>query len=282
MQRLDTTIAFKIIALSAELSGSEKRVAGAIIDHFNHKTTQCDPSLDRIACLLGVNRRTVIRAIDHLQKLRLLRRDRHGGHFNRNSYEPMWAGFRQIEKAWKVRFAENSKRLRPEKLSPSQGQSCQPDGGGSAPQTLRSNQSKETYPVVSAQTGLESPNPDETKKQPAKGSGNQSRQENLAPVFSRKRCTPSRQAAYSAAERRWHADLHDRYGTRADIYGAVIEAIDSAMQSDATEAELRKHGAGLGYIVDQLRVRAPFLSAANTEATEASVVAKPTERGSSR
>jgi len=59
----DTLIAHKAINLSEELSGTEKRVAATIIDHFNRKTGQCDPALGSIAKLLGVSRRTVIRAI---------------------------------------------------------------------------------------------------------------------------------------------------------------------------------------------------------------------------
>ena len=38
----NTFIAFKAISLADDLSGTEKRVAAAIIDHFNRKTAQCD------------------------------------------------------------------------------------------------------------------------------------------------------------------------------------------------------------------------------------------------
>ena len=53
-QRLDTTLAHKAISLCAELSGTEKRVAAAIIDSFNRKTGQCDPGYGRIAHLLAI------------------------------------------------------------------------------------------------------------------------------------------------------------------------------------------------------------------------------------
>ena len=41
----DSLLAHKAINLSDDLSGSEKRVAAAIIDHYNRKTGQCDPGL---------------------------------------------------------------------------------------------------------------------------------------------------------------------------------------------------------------------------------------------
>jgi AraC-like DNA-binding protein len=61
-QAPNTLIAHKAISLASELSNSEKRVAAAIIDHFNRRTGQCDPSLDCIAELIGMSRRTVMRA----------------------------------------------------------------------------------------------------------------------------------------------------------------------------------------------------------------------------
>jgi GTP-sensing pleiotropic transcriptional regulator CodY len=68
-QAPNTLIAHKAISLASELSNSERRVAAAIIDHFNRRTGQCDPSLDCIAELIGMSRRTAIRATGRLQKL---------------------------------------------------------------------------------------------------------------------------------------------------------------------------------------------------------------------
>jgi hypothetical protein len=51
---LDTLIAFKIICLSEDLSPTGRRVAAALIEHFNRRTGRCDPSHARIAALLGV------------------------------------------------------------------------------------------------------------------------------------------------------------------------------------------------------------------------------------
>src|SRR5216684_2277831 len=59
----DTFVAHKAISLAEDLTGTEKRVAATIIDHFNRKTGRCDPALGSIARLLGLGRRTIIRAV---------------------------------------------------------------------------------------------------------------------------------------------------------------------------------------------------------------------------
>ena len=82
-QPLDILIAFKSISLAPDLSVTEKRVASALIDHFNRQTTQCDPSLDTLATLLGIHRRTVIRSVNRLVLFKYFRRIRHGGKFHR-------------------------------------------------------------------------------------------------------------------------------------------------------------------------------------------------------
>jgi hypothetical protein len=72
------TIAHKTINLAEELSTAEKAVAGAIIDHVNRKDGRCDPGIDRIAMLTGLHRRTVIRAVDRLDRLHFIEKERHG------------------------------------------------------------------------------------------------------------------------------------------------------------------------------------------------------------
>jgi hypothetical protein len=136
MRPLDTLIAHKMVNLTAELSGTDKRVAGAIIDHFNRETGQCDPSLNRIATLLGVCRRTVIRSMHHLETSGLFRKRRHGGNLHRNSYEPVWARFRELDAAWTIRFRAKSARSPATKLSPSSCQRCHVGGDEAVTQTL--------------------------------------------------------------------------------------------------------------------------------------------------
>ena len=65
--------------------------------------------------------------------------------------------------------------------------------------------------------------------------------------------TCSLDAAYAAAERRWNDALQKQYLPTPEVYSAIIDAIDIAMQTAATEAEIKRHGAGVAYILDQLK-----------------------------
>jgi hypothetical protein len=231
-QRLDTTLAHKGIALSPELSGAEKRVASAIIDSFNRKTGQCDPSFDRIAHLLGISRRSVIRAINKLESLRLILRDRHGGKSQRNAYQPNWSLFRGMDNAWsahqKTRHWDSGL-----KESPLWCHEQQSAGGEDATQTTSLlNQSKET----SGDNANHPPTSPETVNS-AKGK---------SPTY------VSHSAALAAAERRWFSDLHKRYANNKAIYAQILDAVTSEIAAAATQAEVNRRGAGLAYIEDAL------------------------------
>jgi predicted transcriptional regulator len=104
LRRIDTLLALKAISLAPGLKENDRRVAAALVEHFNRETSQCDPGLKRIAGLLGISTRTVIRSTQRLENAGMFRKVRHGGHLNRNHYEPIWSRFRQIEVEWRARF----------------------------------------------------------------------------------------------------------------------------------------------------------------------------------
>lgn len=250
-QALNTLIAHKAISLASELSNSEKRVAAAIIDHFNRRTGQCDPSLDCIAELIGMSRRTVIRATDRLQILGFIRRTRHGGHFHRNSYEPVWSRFIQVEADWKSRRSARRARFNAPKLSPCPGQPRHVGGDTADPQTFTSNLLKET----SGEKAL---------LQKAAQSGSKDRR-GLAMEASQRSIIPNRQRTYrplvstasssaarDAAERRWNDELMSRFRDQPSIYSRIVEAIDVTLLDAATEAELSHRGSGLRHLMDEL------------------------------
>ena len=58
----DILLAFKQIAISEKLNGTEKQFAAFLIDSYNRKTGQCDPSEETAAHILGRSTRTIIRA----------------------------------------------------------------------------------------------------------------------------------------------------------------------------------------------------------------------------
>lgn len=253
-QPLDILIAFKSISLAPDLSVTDKRVASALIDHFNRQTTQCDPSLDTLATLLGIHRRTVIRSVNHLVRLKYFRRIRHGGNFHRNFYQPLWPRFREVEAEWKIRRRAHSQRFRQGKLSLWQGPPEHPAGGNDVTQTSLINLSKGTLPAASVRDDPQGQNAPSDPKGLTRKEQISSIPHPNRPMFHVKE-TSSRDAAYDAAERRWNNTLLKRFLTTPTIHGEIIAAIDSAMQAAATEAEFKRRGAGVRYILDRLRTR---------------------------
>ena len=236
-ERLDTTLAFKAICLAESLSGTDKRVAGAILDHFNRTTGQCDPSLDRIAGILSISRRTVIRSINRLVRMKLLRRDRHGGHLNRNSYQPLWPTFREREARWTKRKVTRSRRKSATDPSPEQGRESHLLCDRPGTETLISNPSKETLRSIAPSA----------HSRPPDWSRVSSRREDEI-----KGAASSSEAARVAAERRWHTDLHTRFAGSPSIYEKIVIQIDAELRFEATEAEISRHGAGLKLILQRL------------------------------
>jgi hypothetical protein len=264
----DTFIAHKAISLSEELSGTEKRVAATIIDHFNRKTGQCDPALDSIAKLLGVSRRTIIRAIGTLVRKGYFQKTRHGGKFHRNSYLPIWSRFHANETKWNERRTAGSRGFERAKVSSLQGQTCPLGGDTDVTQTLFRNPLNVTSPALRSQ-----------KEAPAsnvagipKGLSRESNTE-VSHTAARERfhvkSTSSRDAARDAAERRWTTALTELYATTPDVYGLMIDAIDEPISSAATALELHKHGSGLPFVLDALRdLLSPSNSAPGTQHTQ--------------
>jgi hypothetical protein len=247
---LSTLIAHKAINLATDLSNSEKRVAGAIIDHFNRRTGQCDPSLDRIAGLIGMSRRTVIRAISRLVKFGYFRRVRHGGHFHRNSYEPVWSRFSRVEAEWNARRNVRRVKFAASKVSPCSGQSGHLPGDTAVSQTLLNNPTKKTLDEGMQRNVHQHIAQNEQRGSAGKAHHIKYFSERLAPPITR-----SATAALDAAERRWNEELFDRYGDQPFIYGQIAEAIDLRLSAETTEAEMRQRGSGLSYLMNQLLAR---------------------------
>jgi hypothetical protein len=233
---LDTLLAIKVLGLVPGLNASERRVATVLIEHYNRRTSQCDPGLERIAALVNCSTRTVIRSNHKLERTGLFRKVRHGGHGNRNSYEPIWMRFAEFEVAWRSKLKEAA-QSRATRLSLAQRQPRHVPGDGSVTQTCNNNLHKE-----------------ETC---SKGHPRKERGEDLLSRLCRRPITGSTRsgdAARASAERRWSTALHERFVSLPVTYGEIIEAVDLAMQAAATEAEMRQRGAGLKFILDKLRL----------------------------
>lgn len=255
-ERLDTTLAFKAVSLSDALSGTDKSVAAAIIDSFNRRTGQCDPSFDRIAHLTGKSRRTVIRAVQRLEGMRFLLKVRHGGHFHRNSYQPNWVYFRTLESQWAGRRA--TRHWAP-KMSPSTvPKPCHLAGDKDVTQTTLINPSRAT-----CHQEEERPLADQSSVSGKSAKGNPRQEAGDAPrtpwrpnrIASGPVWNGSAFAQRSAAERRWNAALNQRLVGTPNLYAAVIEALDRDLHDKATSAEMRQRGQGLACVIEELLKR---------------------------
>lgn len=232
---IDTLLAIKVLGLMPGLNASERRVATVLIEHYNRRTGQCDPGLERIAALVNCSTRTVIRSNHKLERTGLFRKVRHGGHGNRNSYEPIWTRFAEYEVAWQAKLKEAA-QSRATKLSLARRQPRHVPGDGAVTQTCSNNLLKE-------ETCL--------KRHPKEGKGESC----VLRLPKRSFGNRSADAARTEAERRWSDDLLRKFSSTPITYAEVIEAIDPAFEAAATEAEMHQRGAGLAFILDKLRLQ---------------------------
>jgi DNA-binding MarR family transcriptional regulator len=235
VRRIDTLLALKAVSLASGLKENDRRVAAALIEHFNRDTGQCDPGLKRIADLLGISARTVIRSVRRLEVAGLVRKVRHGGHLNRNHYELVWSRFQQIEAEWRARFARSA-QSRVTEMSPTECQLCHMGRDSSGTQTCRTNLLNETC----------------SKRLPKKQQAGRAFSSSSSTTANG---TRSSQAARVEAERRWTDALHERFAHLPVTYAEIIDLIDTPMREAANDAEMRRRGSGLLHILRELQIR---------------------------
>ena len=211
--RSKTAIAQEAINLVDGLSKSARRVAGGLIGHYNRKTGQCDPSVDRLATMLGMNRATVLRATDELHETGLFLKDSHGGKSHRASYRPQWDRFEEIVADWQRRMRTGAPPGKVAKLRRSRSQDCDVNGRSSATQTLLRNPLKETMEQVEGRASNAAVVPPGNaaghRKQDIEGH----RQRYLLPPINGSRSPTRSQAVKAAAYRRWSLNLREKCGS---------------------------------------------------------------------
>lgn len=233
IRALDTLLALKVLSLVEGLNASDRRVAATLIEHYNRRSERCDPGLESIGKLLGISARTVIRANRRIVAAGLFKKIRHGGPGNRNRYEPDWERFAQLEEAWNRKRRSTSA---PTALSPAMRQPRHLQGDKAVTQTCNSNNLPEkTCSKWSSEEGKRQGRFIERHLTAAAG----------------KRATS---AACDEAERRWTSQVQQRFVALPITYAEIIQAITEDMRSAATEAELACRGAGLRYILNQLKL----------------------------
>jgi len=253
MRKGDLTIAFKAIGLS-ELPPAHKRVATALLDHYNRHTHRCDPSMETLATLLGVSRRSVARAMKRLERDGFFKTYRHGGNFHCNQYAPIWPRFREVDAAWDQRRRGHRERFSRANLSPSPRQLSHTGDDADVIQTCSTNQSYVTCSDglpkkgVSEATGPRDSIAATTMELIAKSSQRSAKRFHV-------KHPPARDAAREAAHRRWDNTLLKLFARDKGLYARIIEAIDQEMVDSTTDAELRKRGSGIDHLIGQLQAR---------------------------
>lgn len=254
-EKNDIPIAHKALLLARDLSSADKAVAAAILDHFNRKTGQCDPSVGRLADLLSIDERTVKRATKALcGEHGLFEKTSHGGNAGRASYHPCWTKFREIVRAWDARMKSNSEPYKVTEMPPSTGQDCPLGGDKNAPQTYISNPSNKPISLPPA----ENPSTHDLKSDGLGGVVDGLLRKAEARSFdphylSREQAkvgSSHAQVAWSAANHRISAEIarmppHLAQGVWAWLDERTLDA--------AITAEISRRGAGIVYIRDAMR-----------------------------
>lgn len=151
IKSIDTLLAIKAINLAPGLVPSDRVVGVALIEHYNRRSGRCDPGMERLAGLLGLCTRTVLRATKRLVRAGLFKKVSHGGYFNRNSYEPNWQRLAELEAAWRKKMAKRSRSCASGE-SPAAGSWRHGPGDSAVAQTCSTNLHNRTcsngHPIV--------------------------------------------------------------------------------------------------------------------------------------
>ncbi|WP_157461042.1 helix-turn-helix domain-containing protein [Bradyrhizobium genomosp. I (2014)] len=266
----DILLAFKHIAMSELLNGTQKQFAVFLIDSFNRKTGRCDPSEETAAHILKCSTRTIIRAGNRLVEAKLFRKRKHAGNRHCNSYEPNWEAFRELERQYKLRRKKWAARFEQPNLSPSQCHPChsQHDNLGSSTCQFGHSQPDSGVIQTSSINPIEGKGPTNhiTSTLPTGARnehlprwnrsklGDEGRACDASLPYSGQRMNSAGAAAEASATRRWNNDLLNEFRS-APTWAVIVDAVDLPMQEAATAAELKQGGGGRSYIVEELLAR---------------------------
>jgi hypothetical protein len=244
----DILLALKHIALSPLLNGTEKQFAAFTVDSFNRKTGRCDPSIETAAHVLQLHKRTIIRAGNRLASQKLFVKRKHGGHNHCNHYEPNWRMFRELEEQYRDRRKQWGQRFYLTKKSPSECQPDHPSDDEPVTQTSPKKPFQSTYLVAAAESPTEQRAQIQVIGPCNIANGSIGVQSLRAPY----RPSPSSlEAAEISAQRRWNNDLLRQYRS-TPAYAVIVEALDVPLQEAATNAELKRRGAGVACIFREM------------------------------
>lgn len=240
LQKNDILFAHIALNIMPGLSGRARAVGGALIEHFNKRTGQCDPSIERLARMLGMGRSAVVEATAELcemdkttgQSLGLFVRVTHGGRSHRTAYVPLWERFSAIVDDWDMRMKDGSAPGNGRKG----GRSCAGNPAVDRPenrqQTDRINrQNKPTVQVEGAEQGTKI-NPADARQDRRKGAGKREpephRQRFLVHPIAGGKAASHQDAAESAEARRETAQIN-ALSTPAEREAAWLKRMNRAV-----------------------------------------------------
>lgn len=252
----DLLFAYMALTLVAGLSGNDRRVAGAILDHYNKKTGQCDPSGDGLAAKLGIDRKTVVTATARLcGEYKFFRKVSHGGFSHRASYSPQWSEFRKVVDDWNVKMKGQDTPSTEAETPHSVRRNDLIEWGENASQTDRINRSNKPKGTNGA-CGNAVPGTEPSPSAASEDGQRKARAETVNGLLkgslqrlNGKRSPSHASVARQQATKRLDADLIS-LGLHA--HTDAMNRMDEDMQAEAIEAEVRRRGAGLALLRERL------------------------------
>ncbi|WP_420339491.1 helix-turn-helix domain-containing protein [Roseibium sp.] len=255
LQQNDILFAHKALGLMPDLSAATRRVAAAIIDHFNKRTGQCDPSIGRLIKLLKISRAAVIRATNELDELGLIEKKSHGGKSHRTAYSPNWSMFRAFVDDWDAGMKSGEGPAHTfetvSELIPSKSQSRDLGGLRNETQTNRKNQSKKPVKhcrVDRSRASNPRLNPTQASAKLLKKEQKVTQQFISLPPRQGQSLTRS-EVARDKAQQRWEGDIMKQ---REPQKVAIVDWLTADRMDKATDAEIAQPGGGLIFILGEM------------------------------
>jgi len=250
-------IFFKALTI-APLSADAKAAGGALLDHLNSKSGQCDPSQSSLARRLGIDRRAINDAINEVVGFGLFKRRPHGGKAYRSAYEPNFTLAALMVTDFEARrkggvAPSEASPLHPKNRPPKRSRRAKTSGDGATAFGQQSSGNRATPPSGAVATAISGTVATQTLKKNNSSNLTQSaRAEKTRPVgqWPLGAPRPPSEAEWRRAKAAdaWQRDLL-KYSS--DLYKILVPRMSEtdAAYVEATLAELARPGGGLASIL---------------------------------
>ena len=170
----------------------------------------------------------------------------------------MWSRFRADDTKWNDSRTP-ARRFVAAELSPLQRQERHLDGDTDGTQTCSNNHLKQNLPAERPANELRAPNEPNAPKRLSKDD-NRNATYGIGYERFHVKSTSAHVAAHDAAERRWNEQFTRQLVAAPEVFGHLVELIDADLSKATTEAELKKPGSGIFFLMSKLDRRHPLSS----------------------